>query len=53
MSTLSTRDSQSSAFFNTPGTDQLYSGVTINTPSAAAICRLNAATTSGGFSSSS
>lgn len=34
---LSTRESQSSAFLSTPGIDQLYSGVMMITPSALAI----------------
>jgi hypothetical protein len=41
------REAQSTAFFMTPGTPWLYSGVTNSTPSAARIAALNAATPAG------
>ncbi len=41
------RDSQSIAFFSTPGTELLYSGVAIRRPSAAAIWSLRVYTDSG------
>lgn len=44
------RDAQSSAFFNAPGIDPLYSGVAIRIASASAIARRNDATAEGGCS---
>ena len=41
------------AFFSTPGTERLYSGVTNSTASASAIFCLNAAEAAGGLASSS
>ena len=41
------RLAQSIAFFNAPGIDRLYSGVTNSTPSTAAIASLNAFATGG------
>ena len=41
------REAQSTAFFITPGTPWLYSGVTISTPSAALIACLNPITPGG------
>jgi hypothetical protein len=41
------RHAQSIAFFNAPGMDRLYSGVTNNTASTAAIAFLNAVATGG------
>ena len=41
------RDIQSSVFFNTPGIEKLYSGVTSSTASAARICALSAITAVG------
>ena len=41
------RLAQSIAFFNAPGMDRLYSGVTNNTASTAAIASLNAVATGG------
>src|SRR5450631_929865 len=41
------------AFFNTPGTERLYSGVTKRNAPACWICCLNAAEAAGGFASSS
>jgi hypothetical protein len=41
------------AFFNTPGTDRLYSGVANSTASAALIFALNSATGFAGLASSS
>jgi hypothetical protein len=47
------RDAWSIAFFNTPGTERLYSGVTNRTPRAAATSRRSLLTGSGGLISSS
>ena len=41
------RDAQSMAFFNAPGIDRLYSGVTNRTASAAAIASLSAVASGG------
>ena len=41
------RDTQSSAFLSTPGTDELYSGVTKKTPSVLAIAARRPSTVSG------
>ena len=43
------REPTSIAFFSTPGTERLYSGVMNRTASAAAICCLNAAEGAGGL----
>jgi hypothetical protein len=47
------RDAQSSAFFNAPGIEELYSGVAIRTASAEATAARNAATAGGAGSTSS
>src|SRR5256885_12964815 len=47
------REPTSMAFFSTPGTERLYSGVTNSTASAAAMRRLNSVTTGGGDASQS
>src|SRR6516225_2034132 len=47
------REAQSIAFFNTPDTDQLYSGVTNRIASASRIRLFNSVTLPGGFCSSS
>jgi hypothetical protein len=47
------RDAASIAFFSTPGTERLYSGVTNSTASTLAIASLNLATAGGGLASSS
>ena len=41
------RDAQSIAFFNAPGIDRLYSGVTNRTASTAAIASLSAPASGG------
>src|SRR5437667_9258322 len=47
------REAQSIAFFNTPDTDQLYSGVTNRIAFASRIRLFNSAALAGGFCSSS
>jgi hypothetical protein len=48
------RETQSSAFFNTPGIDALYSGVANSTASASAIAAFSSVTAAGpGWTSSS
>lgn len=47
------REAQSIAFFNTPDTDQLYSGVTNRIAFTSRIRLFNSATLAGGFCSSS
>src|SRR3954447_15204216 len=47
------REAQSTAFFSTPGIDELYSGVANRTASASAIARLRATTGAGRLPSSS
>ena len=41
------RETQSSAFFRTPGMDALYSGVAMSTPSASANARFRRCTAGG------
>src|SRR5215210_781110 len=50
---ISGREAQSSAFFRTPGIEELYSGVAIRTPSAAESASRSLATALGGGSTSS